>query len=199
MCSASSTLPRPVVPSSTTMPPSAKGLPAGAFVRGADSVGMVCSGLWIALLKVPPSMSMTLTMPGHRLRLHRSRTPCLVIVAFEKAFGAVGSAPGSRCSVGESSLRSLDQGKRSFRSRVRPGHSTCSFNVGWKVLIGCALPLTLIAGRALKTISPVARLLVSSSQRTPSGGALAINRADKFTQSPRTVYSMRLALPQTPQ
>eukprot|EP00438_Fugacium_kawagutii_P018385 Skav209004 [mRNA] locus=scaffold2686:273437:279047:+ [translate_table: standard] len=91
------------------------------------------------------------------------------------------------------------QGNRIFRSVVTPQAPAASRGIGWKIGIGFAFPFTLIGAKALKIISPVECLLVSSSARTPNGGALAIKRADKLTQSPNTVYSMRLALPHTPQ
>mmetsp|Transcript_44432 Transcript_44432/g.117454 ORF Transcript_44432/g.117454 Transcript_44432/m.117454 type:complete len:215 (+) Transcript_44432:1270-1914(+) len=197
MCSASSSLPRPVMLSITTMPPSAKGLPAGALTLGAVVV-MVCSFWCNDLLKEPPSISMTLTMPAQRLMLHSITTPAFVICALEKALGADSSvwAPAMRSVL----LDRPDQGNRIFRSGVSPIDSpVSSFMKGWKIGIGCILPLTLIAGSAWNLTSLVERSLVSASQRMPSGGALLISRADRLTQSPRTVYSMRFALPQTPQ
>mmetsp|Transcript_42861 Transcript_42861/g.127002 ORF Transcript_42861/g.127002 Transcript_42861/m.127002 type:complete len:317 (+) Transcript_42861:1012-1962(+) len=200
MCSASSTLPRPVVPSITTTPPRAKGLPGGAWCLG--PVGLMVCSLWCSAgLKTPPSISMTLTMPAHWRRPQSIWTPAFVTCALEKAFEAFTVAfAGAEFSDSASAFRASDQGKRIFRAGVRPiVSSVSSFMMGWKIGIGCVLPFTLMAGSALKRTSSVDFLLVSSSQRMPSGGALLISRAERLTQSPRTVYSMRFALPQTPQ
>mmetsp|Transcript_79313 Transcript_79313/g.204291 ORF Transcript_79313/g.204291 Transcript_79313/m.204291 type:complete len:332 (-) Transcript_79313:969-1964(-) len=135
-CSASSALPKPVAPSITTTPPSAKGLPGGAWAR-AGPQGTVCSGLWMALLNGPPSMPCTWAIPAHWLMLHRLRT--LILEA----------ATGSLVLRFEPSMGLSYQGKRIFRFAVNPTGSTTSLRVGLKIAIGFALPLTLMGASAL--------------------------------------------------
>mmetsp|Transcript_43998 Transcript_43998/g.71296 ORF Transcript_43998/g.71296 Transcript_43998/m.71296 type:complete len:380 (-) Transcript_43998:1405-2544(-) len=186
MCSPSSILPTPVGPSMTTTPPSANGLLAGAFIRGA-LVAMIGSCSERALLAGLPSISDTLAMALHLLIEQRFCTFFLQ------------SATGSFARTSEPSMGLSYQGKRIFRSTVRPICPVLSLRDGLKMLIALDLPLTLMGAKALKSTSPVECLLVSSSVKTPRGGALDIRRADRLTQSPRTVYSIRFALPQTPQ
>mmetsp|Transcript_55251 Transcript_55251/g.155489 ORF Transcript_55251/g.155489 Transcript_55251/m.155489 type:complete len:232 (+) Transcript_55251:1359-2054(+) len=185
MCSASSIFPVPVGPFRATTPPSRKGLPLGAVTFGVVS-SIVWSLLWSALLKLPPSISSTWTMPSHVFTLHRS---CTFVSAPVEP-----STPLSPPPKGWSY-----QGKWIRFSGVSPRSSAAPFIMGWKVGMRLALPSPLSGGRALKMTSVLQRLFVSSSQRMPRGGALAMRRAERFTQTPRVVYSMRWALPQTPQ
>mmetsp|Transcript_15439 Transcript_15439/g.48693 ORF Transcript_15439/g.48693 Transcript_15439/m.48693 type:complete len:205 (+) Transcript_15439:1311-1925(+) len=187
MCSASSILPRPVGPSITTMPPSAKGLPGGAFVLDDAVLGMVCSLRWMVLLKLPPNISCTLTMPAHLFTLHSC---CTFDLHEDTTSLAVTTEPSMGLSY---------HGKRIFFSRVRPICAIASLGCGLNTGIGSGLPLILMDGSRLYRTSPVVCLLVSSSQRMPCSCALYISRAERLTESPKTVYSMRLALPQTPQ
>mmetsp|Transcript_25595 Transcript_25595/g.41508 ORF Transcript_25595/g.41508 Transcript_25595/m.41508 type:complete len:205 (+) Transcript_25595:1260-1874(+) len=175
MCSASSILPVPVAPSMTTKPPSAKGLPAGALERPTGVEPMVCSGECITLLKGPPSISATFTLAVHFCIEQRC---CTFVLAVRTGSLEVRLLPSRRLSY---------QGNRIFRSMVTPQAPAASRGTGWKIGMGFAFPFTLIGASALKIISPVECLLVS------------IKRADKLTQSPKTVYSILLALPQTPQ
>mmetsp|Transcript_60516 Transcript_60516/g.171968 ORF Transcript_60516/g.171968 Transcript_60516/m.171968 type:complete len:273 (+) Transcript_60516:899-1717(+) len=111
MCSASSTFPRPLGPSSTTMPPSAKGLPAGACAFALPPAGMVAVPVCSALSKPLPSISFTLAMPSHLVTLQSSTT-----FTFESATmsGTLIIAPSMGWSY---------HGKRIVASLVSPGGS----------------------------------------------------------------------------
>mmetsp|Transcript_12639 Transcript_12639/g.37578 ORF Transcript_12639/g.37578 Transcript_12639/m.37578 type:complete len:323 (+) Transcript_12639:933-1901(+) len=136
MCSANSILPSPVFPEMTTTPPSAKGLPPGAFDLGAPEE-IVKSVLWMALLNGPPSMSCTLVMPDHLPTEHNW------INLFLAANGASSTAHTAAPSVGLSY-----QGKWTFLSRVNPIGTRFCFNIGAKMGIKFVFPLTLMAGIA---------------------------------------------------
>mmetsp|Transcript_7189 Transcript_7189/g.20210 ORF Transcript_7189/g.20210 Transcript_7189/m.20210 type:complete len:331 (-) Transcript_7189:1553-2545(-) len=136
MCSASSILPRPVGPSITTMPPSAKGLPAGALALGGP-VGIAWSLRWIWRLKPPPSISCTFRMPAQRLTLQSCRTLALQ------------EATTSFAVTAEPSMGLSYQGKRIFRSRVKPMDAVATLGIGLKTGIALVFPLTLMGGRDL--------------------------------------------------
>mmetsp|Transcript_93789 Transcript_93789/g.271029 ORF Transcript_93789/g.271029 Transcript_93789/m.271029 type:complete len:325 (+) Transcript_93789:729-1703(+) len=137
MCSASSTLPTPTSPSSTTMPPSPKGLPCGAFCLGAV-VGIVCCCWWRALLKLPPSISITFTMPAHRFTEHNCMTfafdCCTASFPPEQSIPSIGRSYHGNCN---------------FLSTVRPTGSALSLSMGLKIEIALALPLTWMGANAL--------------------------------------------------
>mmetsp|Transcript_48811 Transcript_48811/g.139667 ORF Transcript_48811/g.139667 Transcript_48811/m.139667 type:complete len:225 (-) Transcript_48811:1364-2038(-) len=185
-CSASSCAPMPAVPSSTTTPPLANGLPSGAGWRGADKL-IVWSLWWILAWKPPPSISWTFAIPAHVLTRHRSMTlSWSVLGPLLEA-----TAPPNGWSY---------QGKQILFPGVTPTSTAASFFTGWKTgMGGLDLPFNLAGASALKITSVLHRFFVPSSQRMPSLGAWLMRLAAKFTQSPSTVYSSRRAQPTVPQ
>mmetsp|Transcript_2256 Transcript_2256/g.7118 ORF Transcript_2256/g.7118 Transcript_2256/m.7118 type:complete len:304 (-) Transcript_2256:64-975(-) len=135
MCSASSIFPSPVGPSMTTIPPSAKGLPDGAFALDPPS-GMVWLTWWICRLKGPPSIFCTFTIPAHWLTLQS----CSALALEEDTM----SAPVTT----EPSMGLSYHGKCIFFSLVKPTCVVVSLGTGLKMGIGFALPLTLIGAKA---------------------------------------------------
>mmetsp|Transcript_5825 Transcript_5825/g.16861 ORF Transcript_5825/g.16861 Transcript_5825/m.16861 type:complete len:380 (-) Transcript_5825:1266-2405(-) len=193
MCSASSILPMPVAPSITTTPPMENGLFFGicaSFSGLGGPLGIVIGRLCRSAENEPPKKLCTFWMPIQSFKLQSCATFSFMCAAMSSTF--------------MESCCDIDRG-RSYHGSLMPPFTSnpmcvdASLRFGLKMGIGFALPFTLIGVSSSQTTSRVHMPLVASSTKMPSCGALAIRRADKFTASPSTVYSMRCADPQHPQ